>query len=149
MFKFKKSSMMIKRLLFLSLFFTSLSSKAAGNIQKINPQKIITVSVNEKGWVMIGRDTLTIDQLTDELQKRLWKSYLGTGKMFDAIHLEFTGQPPTVIQKSARDAINEAQRKALIDISVQKHEKRFENLSSRQRKKIKKQFPVLFQNNYE
>ncbi len=140
---------MIKWFLLISLFFTSLSSKAAGNIQKNNPQKIITVSVNEKGWVMIGRDTLTIDQLTDELQKRLWKGYLGTGEMFHAIHLEFSGQPSISIQKSARDAIKEAQRKALIDISVQKHDRRFENLSHRQQRKIQKQFPVLFQNNYE
>jgi hypothetical protein len=140
---------MIKWFLLISLFFASLSSEAARNIQKNIPKKIITVSVNEKGWVMIGRDTLTIDQLTDELQKRLWKGYLGTGEMFDAIRLEFSGLPPAVIQKSARDAIKEAQRKALVDISVQKHERRFEDLSSRQQKKIKKQFPVLFQTNYE
>jgi len=144
-----KTSTMIKWFLLISLFFASPYSKAAGNIQKNNPQKIITVSVNEKGWVMIGRDTLTIDQLTDELQKRLWKTYLGTGKMFDAIHLEFSAQTPAVIQKSARDAIKESQRKALVDISVQKHDRRFEDLSSRQQKKIKKQFPVLFQLNYE
>jgi hypothetical protein len=140
---------MVKWFLLISLFFISLSSKATGNIQKNIPKKIITVSLNEKGWVMIGRDTLTIDQLTDELQKRLWKSYLGTGEMFDAIRLEFSGLPSAVIQKSARDAIKEAQRKALVDISVQKHERRFEDLSSRQQKKIKKQFPVLFQTSYE
>lgn len=140
---------MVNNFLLISLLFISLSSKAAGNIQSINPHKIITISVNEKGWVMIGRDTLTIDQLPDELQKRLWKSYLGTGKMYDAIHLEFTGQPPVVIQKSARDAIKEAQRKALIDVSLQKHEKRFEDLSSRQQQKIKKHFSVLFQTSYE
>ena len=140
---------MAKWFLLVSLFFISLSSKAAGNIQKNNPKKIIVVSANEKGWVMIGKDTLTIDQLTDELQKRLWKSYLGTGEMFDAIRLEFSGQPPAVIQKSVKDAIKEAQRKALIDISVQKHERRFEDISSRQQKKIKKQFPVLFQTSYE
>ena len=79
---------MIKWFLLISLFYTSISSETAGNIQKNKPQKIITVSVNEKGWVMIGKDTLTIDQLTDELQKRLWKSYLGTGEMFDAIRVE-------------------------------------------------------------
>ena len=140
---------MVNNFLLISLFFITLSLKAAGNIQSIFPQKIITISVNEKGWVMIGRDTLTIDQIPDELQKRLWKSYLGTGKMYDAIHLEFIDQPPAVIQKSAREAIKEAQRKALIDISLQKHEKKFEDLSSRQQQKIKKHFPVLFQTSYE
>lgn len=140
---------MIKMFLLISLFYTSISSETAGNIQKNKPQKIITVSVNEKGWVMIGKDTLTIDQLTDELQKRLWKSYLGTGEMFDAIRVESSGQTPAVIQKSVKDAIKEAQRKALIDISVQKHQRRFEDLNSRQQRKIKKQFPVLFQTSYE
>ena len=144
-----KTSMMLKWFFLISLFFASVSSKAIGSIQKNNPKKIITVSVNEKGWVIMGRDTLSIDQLTDELQKRLWKSYLGTGEMFDAIRLEFSGQPPMVIQKSVKDAIKEAQRKALIDISVQKHERKFEDISSRQQKKIKKQFPVLFQTSYE
>ncbi len=140
---------MLKWFLIISVFCTSLSVSALVHTQKNKPEKIITISVNEKGWVMIGRDTLTIDQIADELQKRLWKGYLGTGEMFHAIHLEFSGQPSISIQKSARDAIKEAQRKALIDISVQKHDRRFENLSHRQQRKIQKQFPVLFQNNYE
>lgn len=146
---FIKIFMMAKYFSLISFFFISLSSTAAGNIQTISPQKIITISVNEKGWVMIGRDTLTIDQIPDELQKRLWKSYLGTGKMYDAIHLEFSGQPSAVIQKTTRDAIKEAQGKALTDICLQKHEKRFDDLSSRQQQKIKKHFPVLFQTSYE
>ncbi|MES1214219.1 MAG: hypothetical protein ABUT20_01780 [Bacteroidota bacterium] len=139
---------MLKWLLAASLFLNSYSSNATEFIHSNNPEKIISISVNEKGFAIIGRDTMFIEQLTDEIQKRLWKSYLGTGEMFDAIRLEFSGNPKEETKKNARKAIQEGQKKALIDISLQKHKRLFEDLNSRKQRKIKNQFPVLFQQDY-
>lgn len=130
------------------LIFIMFGTIAVGNVKKQSLQKIITVTVNEQGSVFIGKDTLTLEQLTDELQKRLWKSYMGTDKMYDAIHLEFKGEVRENIIASVKKAILEAQQKALTDICLQKYKKLFEDLSSNQQEKIRKQFPVLFQKDY-
>jgi hypothetical protein len=130
------------------LFFAGLVGKPGFQVEKIFPEKSITIIVNEKGNALIGRDTLPMDQLAAELQKRLWKSYLGTGKMYKAIHLQFTGEVLMGVRSSAMDAIKQAQKNALIEICLQLHKKLFEDLSSRQQKKIQKQFPVLFQSTY-
>ena len=130
------------------LMFIMFGTKAIGNVKKQSFRKIITVIVNEQGSVFIGNDTLTSEKLTDELQKRLWKSYMGTDKMYDAIHLEFKGEVPENIIASVKKAILESQQKALTDICLQKHKKLFEDLNSSQQEKIRKQFPVLFQKDY-
>ena len=117
--------------------------------EKIFPDKSITIIVNEKGNALIGRDTLAIDQVAAELQKRLWKSYMGTGKMYGAIHLQFSGEVLMGVRGAAMDAIKLAQKNVLTEVCLQLHKKLFENLSSRQQEKIQKQFPVLFQSNYQ
>ena len=137
------------RIIFPALFiFILATAKAADYSPKVIPQKSITVTVDQKGWIFIGKDTLTTDQLAEELQKRLWKSYLGTGKMYHAIHLEHAGEVLADIEKNVKKAINEGQQKALTDICLQLHKKLFEDLSHRQQRKIRNQFPVLFQQNY-
>jgi hypothetical protein len=111
--------------------------------------KIISIIVNPSGMAVVGRDTLTVTQLTPELQRRLWKSYLGTGKMYDALKVIFAGDVPEEVRKVVLESVHEAQQKALMDYCLDKHQKRFENLSSGQQKKIRKQFPVLFQESLE
>jgi biopolymer transport protein ExbD len=135
---------------FLAAFsiLTMIPAKASTGTKNSFPKKVIVVTVDKKGYVFIGKDTLTTIELSDELQKRLWKSYMGTDKMYDAIHLEFNGEVPMNIKESVKNAIHEGQKKALTDICLQKHEKRFEDLNSRQQGKIRKQFPVLFQQEY-
>jgi biopolymer transport protein ExbD len=125
-----------------------LPAKAVSFTKSFSPKKIITVTVDEKGYVFIGKDTLTPDELPDELQKRLWKSYMGTDKMYDAIRLEFSGEVTASIKGSIKNAIHEGQKKALTDLCLQKHKKLFEDLGNRQQRKIRKQFPVLFQQEY-
>ena len=97
----------------------------------------------------MGRDTLTVTQLTTEIQRRLWKSYLGTGKMYDALKVIFAGDVAEEVKKVVLESVHEAQQKALTEYCIDKHRKRFENLSSGQQKKIRKQFPVLFQEGLE
>jgi biopolymer transport protein ExbD len=130
------------------LVFAVMPAKAITYGKSIFSKKILIVTVDEKGHVFIGKDTLTSGELSDELQKRLWKSYMGTDKMYDAIHLEFNGEVPMNIKGSVKNAIHEGQKKALTDLCLQKHKKLFEHLSIRQQRKIMKQFPVLFQQEY-
>lgn len=123
-------------------------AKASNHITNFFPDKVITVTVDDKGYVFIGKDTLTSIELSDELQRRLWKTYMGTDKMYDAIHLDFKGEVSMNIKESIKKAILEGQKKALTDICLQKHKKLFDDLNSHQQRKIRKQFPVLFQREY-
>jgi hypothetical protein len=113
-----------------------------------NSEKTIIIIVGANGMATIGKDTLTSEQLTEELQKRLWKSYLGTGKMYDSISLRFTDEVMITIKTAIKKAIQEGQNKALTDVCLQKHKKLFEDLNNSQQAKIRKQFPVLFQKDY-
>jgi len=56
-------------------------------------EKIITVKVNTSGIVTIGRDTVSSDGIAAYIRDRLFKSYTGTGKMYDAIKLIIDGEP--------------------------------------------------------
>jgi len=140
---------MARMIIIVAVIFFSNPVKAVEYSFSNMPEKIIKITVNKTGIAFIGRDTLFIDQLTDELVKRLWKSYLGTGNMFDEIQLQFSGDPSLEVKKSAVNAIQEAQKKTLIDISLQKYKRLFEDLNSRQQRKIKNHFPVLFQTGYD
>jgi biopolymer transport protein ExbD len=119
------------------------------SIDKVFPDKLIIVVVNPDGNVFIGRDTLSIDKLADELQRRLWKGYLGTGKMYDGIKLQLEGEVLMGVKNSAMDAIQKAQKKVLTEVCLEKHKKLFESLSIRQQEKIRRQFPVLFQESFQ
>jgi biopolymer transport protein ExbD len=130
----------------LLLFITH--ARATGFTKKNSPKKIITITVNEKGNIFIGRDTLTSVDLTDELQKRLWTSYLGTDRMYDAIYIDFKGEVSMNTKETVKKAILEAQKKALTDLCLQKHKKLFDDLNNHQQIKIRKQFPVLFQQDF-
>jgi len=137
------------RIVSVALFiFSFVTAKASDFSEKINPQRSITVTVDQKGWIYIGKDTLTADQLAEELQNRLWKSYLGTGKMYHSIRLEHAGEVLPEIDGNVKKAIKEAQQKALTEVCLQLHKKLYDDLGNRQQRKIRNQFPVLFQQNY-
>lgn len=139
---------MTRFLIIIAVFFISIQAKSFNYIETLYSPKVITIAIDESGKISIGRDIFTTEQLTEELQIRLWKSYLGTGKMYDGVHLEIAAGARTDIISSVKKAIKEAQGKALIDVCLQKHKKLFDDLSSRQQEKIRMQFPVLFQQAY-
>ena len=139
---------MTRLIILIAIFFTAIPAKAIRSIKGFPSQKIITINIDEKGRIFIGKDTLTTDQLSDELQKRLWGSYMGTDRMYDAIHLEFSSVVSESILAGVKKAIHEGQKKALTDLCLQKHKKLFEDLNSHQQRKIRKQFPVLFQQGF-
>ena len=111
-------------------------------------QKTVAIHVNEKGEVMIDQAKYFTDDLAREVQQRLWRSYMTSGKMVQSIHLSFDVSVSEELKKEVLYNIKTAQEKTLTVLSLHKHKKRFENISSNKQEKIRKQFPVLFQTNF-
>ncbi len=110
--------------------------------------KRINITIDEKGLAYIGRDTLLIIGITEEIHIRLWKSYLSTSKMPAMILVTYTGNAAASHQAATEKALKEAQQKTLQQYSVHKYKKKFEETTSSQQRKVKKLFPVLFQQNF-
>lgn len=121
--------------------------------QKINAapitEKIITVNVNGSGIITVGRDTISSGDLAMYIRERLFKSYTGTGKMYDAVKLVVSGGPQTVVLEKIKKEITNGLKKTLNELCLEKYKKLYDDLSSRKQSKLKKNFPVLFQNSYD
>ena len=135
---------MIRLLTILSAILVSQQVQA--NISNtIKEDKVIHITVNQYSQVLIGRDTLTISDLSKELEERLWRNFLGTGKTYDAIKLSFTETVSQTTKEAVIAAIKNAQKAVLKSISLEKHEDIYESLPPDKQQKLKKQFPALFQ----
>lgn len=128
------------------LIFLGLNTPSAAASSR---EKGLTIIVDSSGLAFMGRDTLSTDQLAGELEKRLWKGYMGTGEMYPSIHLQFRGEVLMGVRGATMDAIQLAQKNVSNEVSLHLHKKLFKDLSTKQQKKIRKQFPVLFQRTYE
>lgn len=126
----------------LLIFFISITNSSIG-------QKSVTIHVNEKGQVLIDRVILYTDDLAKEVQQRLWRSYMSNGKMVSTILLSFDQAVNAETRSEVLYSIRTAQDKTLTVLSLHKHKKRFENIGTSRQDKIRKQFPVLFQRDYE
>ena len=111
----------------------------------VTQQKILTVAVDKNGQIFMGRDTLSLDRLPYEIQQRLFKSYLGTGNMYDLIQFQRMGDVLPTIIHATTEAIKEGQQKALREYCVSKYSAPFDKLNNKQQSKIQRQYPVLFQ----
>ena len=142
--------LMLRTVLFIFLLTTSLSSPASLHPDKSSSEeKNLFINVDEIGIISIGRDTVSSDELAWYLQERLFKSYMGTGKMYNKILLiKPEGDVPEMVMEVVLTEIKTGQQRALKELCLQKHKDFFENISQRQQEKLKKQFPVLFQTNY-
>jgi hypothetical protein len=112
-------------------------------------EKILLVKVDEIGLVSVGRDNVGADNLARYIQERLFKSYMGTGQMHDKIRLEKTdAEIPEPVMEVVITEIKLGQRRALTDLCLQKFSKTFEELDRKKQGRLKKQFPVLFQETF-
>lgn len=112
-------------------------------------EKTLELTVDKTGIIHIGRDTITTDDLPRYIQERLFKSYAGTGKMYDAIILKVTdGGPDEITIGSIIKKIREGQERALNELCLQKYKKIYEAIDKKKKERLKKQFPVLFQPDY-
>jgi len=112
-------------------------------------EKILQITVDETGTIKVGRDTISSDNLARYIQERLFKSYMGTGHMHSLIKFEKLNENvPEIVTEVVVKEIKEGQKRALTELSLQKYKKLFDNLDINKQKKIKKQFPVLFQTEF-
>ncbi|MDZ4793368.1 MAG: hypothetical protein SGI83_03735 [Bacteroidota bacterium] len=136
------------RLLLVLFFFPGSIYSSATN--KLPAEKILQVIVDEIGTVSIGRDTVGADNLARYIQERLFKSYMGTGKMHSKIKfLKASTNVPDMVAEVVIKEIQDGQRRALKELCLQKYRNLFESINKKKQAKLKKQFPVLFQTEYQ
>lgn len=136
----------MRYLFFLALFLTGLAPVNKTHAELLSPpEKFIRIHVDTRGYAYVGKDTLTVIELTDELRIRLWKSYLGTGKMPKAVLVSYIAGAAEWQQAATEKALKEGLQKALQQLCVHRFKKKYEAISKGQQQKLKKQFPVLFQ----
>jgi hypothetical protein len=133
------------RFVLLIIAIISSTTAQAGNT---GSEKILTVSIDEFGIIKVGRDTVSSEFLSRYIQERLFKSYIGTGHMYDKIRVEKMEQVADVVVETITKEIKDGQQKALTQLCVHRFRKKFEDLDTRKKDKLKKQFPVLFQENF-
>src|SRR5688500_4522700 len=74
-------------------------------------QKTVAIHVNEKGEVMIDQAKYFTDDLAREVQQRLWRSYMTSGKMVQSIHLSFDVSVSEELKNEVLFSIKTAQEK--------------------------------------
>jgi hypothetical protein len=129
----------------LLLLFLGLSLISRAGASEPPAKKYLDITVTANGAIYMWPDTLIIDELSENVEQRLWKSYLGTGKMYDEIRITYETGTSGQLHADALKSIKEGQTKALTQVCLQKNRKTYDELTSRQQKKIRRQFPVLFQ----
>lgn len=134
----------------LLLLFFAITASISSSAKETTPvEKILLVQVNEIGIITVNRDTVGSDLLARYIQERLFKSYLGTGKMHSRIKLQKTdGNVPDMVTEVIIKEIKDGQQRALTEVSLQKHNRSFGSLDKRKQDKLKKLFPVLFQESF-
>ena len=136
----------MRALLLLLAIMPSLNVSASN---KLPAEKILQVTVNEVGTVTVGRDTVNADNLAKYIQERLFKSYMGTGQMHSKIKfVKANDNVPDMVSEVILKEIQNGQQRALTELCLQKYKNFFDKIEKRKQDKLKKQFPVLFQNNF-
>lgn len=118
--------------------------------KKLSAEKILFLHVTEKGTVSSGRDSVYKENIAGYIQERLFNSYISTGKMYTRIKLEKinTAVPDLIVQVVTKE-IQEGQKRALKDLCLDKYKKLYDNIDKKNQDKVQKQFPVLFQKDYQ
>lgn len=114
--------------------------------QDSTSEKVLFVKVDDFGMITVAGDTVSAEHVARYVQERLFKSYMGTGQMYDRIQLEklYGGAPGEVMEMLVKE-IKDGQFKALQQLCLQKFNKTYAMLDSKKQDRLKKQFPVLFQ----
>lgn len=119
---------------------------ARGNtITPATPGKIITIVMAAGLPIHMGRDTADLETIPALLAERLWKSFLGTGKMYDSVRVVFEGDVPPADRSALYAAIGKAQQLALKKLCLEQHKRLFEQLGATQQQRIRQKFKILFQ----
>ena len=112
-------------------------------------EKILLITLDEIGTIKVNNDPVGSDALANYIQERLFKSYLGTGEMHSKIKLVKTSADvPDMVSEAVIKEIKDGQHKALVSVCLQKYKKTFDILDKKKQEKLEKQFPVLFQTDF-
>lgn len=134
----------------ISLLMTLLVSAAAASpARKVLPiEKTVTIKVLANQETFIDGVKIGFWELGIELNKRLWRSFVGNSKMPASILVVYEGEVTDEWKTATLKGVREGQQRTLVMLSLFKYKKKFEDISSPKKEKIKRQFPVLFQENY-
>ena len=109
----------------------------------------LEVKVYETGTITVGRDTVSSDNLARYIQTRLFKSYMGTGQMPVGIFVtKVDDNVPSPVLEVVINEVKEGQRRALTELCLEKYKRLYENIDKKKQARLKKQFPVLFQESF-
>lgn len=123
---------------------------ALGTGNSASAQRAIVLQVDELGFVTDGRDSISSDEIADYIRDRLFNHYRGTDKMYDRIELQrLHGGPMPQVEEILLKEIRQGQKLALLDLCLHKYRKGFDDLQANQQAKIRKKFPVLFQEKFD
>ena len=120
----------------------------AGNpisIEQLTQQKTISIQADQKGELWIDRVKIQRERLANELEQRLWRGYITSSIMVKNIQLIVEGSPNPAFEQELKDAIKKGQERTLAILSLHKYGKRFEDIGNSKQERLRKQFPVLFQ----
>ena len=130
------------------VFLCGLLFGASGMKQNI-ADKVIVLNIYENGTITDGLDTIASEDLALYIRERLFKNYTGTGRMYDKIKIKTPNDKvPAAVMETVLKEIKAGQKAALAELCLHNYKKYFDDLGTNQQKKIKKQFPVLFQDSY-
>ena len=145
----KYVSLIIRLAFFTCFLAVGIAAQASQVKTNSLPDKIIVLYIYETGFITDGRDTINSDDLAQYIRERLFKNYTGTGKMYDKIKLQKESENiPTPVLEIVLKEIKAGQKAALAEICLHKYKKYYDGLDKKKQRKIMKQFPVLFQSDY-
>ena len=131
---------MLRSLIILLLLVPAIASHSK------SPTRILHIHVAPKEDVSIDGVKIDISEsLSKELQQRLWRSFMGNGKMPDSIDLQFDDAVTPGVKASILKSIKEAQEKTLNLLCLHKYKRSATDIKGKQKSRLQKQFPVLFQ----
>lgn len=110
--------------------------------------KTVTVKVLPDQQCFIDGIKVNFWELGIELNKRIWRTFMGNDKMPENIAVVYEGEVDADTKTATIKSVKEAQQRTLTIYSLFKHKKKYEDLPESKKEKIKKQFPILFQQDF-
>ncbi len=110
--------------------------------------KTITVKVLADQQCFIDGYKVNFWELGTELHKRIWRTFMGNDKMPDNVLVVYEGDVNDETKTATLKSVQEAQQRTKTMYALFKYKKKFEDLSDSKKDKIKKQFPILFQQEF-
>lgn len=115
---------------FLILGFIQAKSFATPGPEK----RTLYITINEAGRVMVGADTIDINDIPIELKNRLFKSSLGN-RQYSKISISSQGENVSItLLDQLRNKVHEGQDLALNAICLEKFKTRYDDLDIKKRR---------------